>query len=337
MKIFGHVIKEELVFDDNYHSYCHFQRWYVMMIIKYLELWWFWIFFYDDCDHLRFIYFFIIQFRWLWKPRGFNWSQNNHSNDYYLEYHFDLCSYVFNWIISRIFCDSQSDCNHFFAQRISFLILRSVDLASTQPKLQTHTCQEWPRFSQVPSCLLSTWIWRHFPPGSFGITEFSFGKTLNALLLWLLHPVMAFRSPSVVEWSADSLWLFEFLLWGWQAALSFFWHPFCASGHLVIDCEGSRSAHCGPDMHHLEPSHNMMWISWVQLILSFFFFLFLSLTRIKALNFPWNLDPLHHLHTCFSCSPFVSSWRTGVLSFAYVPEIACTPENPNKHISKSTK
>ena len=50
MKIFGHVIKEELVFDDNYHNYhnyCHFQRWYVMMIIKYLELW-FWIFFYDQ-------------------------------------------------------------------------------------------------------------------------------------------------------------------------------------------------------------------------------------------------------------------------------------------------
>jgi len=197
-----------------------------------------------------------------------------------------------------------------------------------------------PRVAKVlpgPLVPVVNWIWRHFPPGSFGMTEFSFGKTLNALLLWLLHPVMAFRSPSVVEWSADSLLVVWIPSVGWQAALSFFWHPFCASGHLVIDCEGSRSAHCGPDMHHLEPSHNMMWISWVQLILSFFFFLFLSLTRIKALNFPWNLDPLHHLHTCFTCSPFVSSWRTGVLSFAYVPEIACTPENPNKHISKSTK
>ena len=230
-----------------------------MMIIKYLELWWFWIFLWwlwSFCGLFTFLLFNSVDFE---SHVASNWSQNNHSNDYYLEYHFDLCSYVFNWIISRIFCDSQSDCNHFFAQRISFLILRSVDLASTQPKLQTHTCQEWPRFSQVPSCLLSTWIWRHFPPGSFGITEFSFGKTLNALLLWLLRPVMAFRSPSVVEWSADSLWLFEFLLWGWQAALSFFWHPFCASGHLVIDCEGSRSAHFGPDMHHLEPSHNLVW------------------------------------------------------------------------------
>jgi len=260
-----------------------------------------------------------------------NWSQKNNSKSYYLENCFDLSSYVFNWSISRIFCDSQSDCNHFFAQRISFLILRSVDLASTQPKLQTHTCQEWPRFSQVLSCLLSTWIWRHFPPGSFRMTEFSFGKTLTS-------PSCHGISVSQCRWMKCRLTL---VVWipsvGMAVCSVVLWHPFCACGHLVIDCEGSRSAHCGPDMHHLEPSHNMMWISWVQLILSFFFFLFLSLTRIKALNFPWNLDPLHHLHTCFTCSPFVSSWRTGVLSFAYVPEIACTPENPNKHISKSTK
>ena len=227
-------------------------------------LWWLWSF----CGLFTFLLFNSVDFE---SHVASNWSQNNHYNDYYLEYHFDLCSYVFNWIISRIFCHSQSDCNHFFAQRISFLILRSVTCQHSTKTANPHL----PRVAKVlpgplvpvvnlnmtsfPSWIIwNYWvfIWKDLEctssltsPSCHGISvsQCRWMKYRLTLVVWISSVGMAgclvvLLTSILCQWpSCHWLWrLKECPFWSWYAPL------------------GTQS------------QSGMMWISWVRASLFLF-------------------------------------------------------------------